>query len=96
MKSEQVIQHEISEFLRSRGYFVTKLIATTTNGIPDLLAVKNGNALFVEVKSEKGILSKLQKFRIDELNEYAVAIVARSVSDVERTITSMEMINPYI
>ena len=95
MKSEQVIQHEIINFLRSRDYFVTKLIATTTNGIPDLLAVKNGNALFVEVKSEKGILSELQKFRIDELNEYAVAIMARSVADVERIINSIERVNPY-
>ena len=95
MKSEQTIQHEIINFLRSRDYFVTKLIATTTNGIPDLLAVKNGQALFFEVKRENGKLSKLQKYRIDEINEYAVAVVVRSVADVEEIINRIEFFNPY-
>ena len=96
MKSEQKIQSEIEAYLRKSGYFVTKLLATTTNGIPDLLAVKNGMALFVEVKTDRGRLSALQKYRIEELNEYAVAVVARSVDDVSKVIASMERYNEFI
>lgn len=87
MKSEQKIQNEIEVFLRKSGFFVTKLITTTTNGIPDLLAVRDGLALFVEVKTDRGILSELQKYRIEELNKYAVAVVCRSVDEVSKVIS---------
>lgn len=96
MKSEQKIQSEIEAYLQKNGFFVTKLIATTTNGIPDLLAVKNGLALFVEVKTDRGRLSALQKYRIEELNEYAVAVVCRSVADVSKVIVGMEKENEFI
>ena len=87
MKSEQKIQNEIEVFLRKSGFFVTKLITTTTNGIPDLLAVRDGLALFVEVKTDRGRLSELQKYRIEELNKYAVAVVCRSVDEVSKVIS---------
>ncbi len=42
---------------------------TNKNGIPDLVAVKPGdNVLFSEIKTKKGRLSKLQEYRIKELN----------------------------
>jgi hypothetical protein len=46
---------------------------TNKNGIPDLLAIpKNSDVLFVEVKTPIGKLSKLQEFRMNELNEHGV------------------------
>jgi Holliday junction resolvase len=65
--TEQQIQSKIKRKLQERGWYVTKLIKTSTNGIPDLLAIKNGKAMFIEVKREKGKLSTLQELRIDEL-----------------------------
>ena len=65
--TEQQIQSKIKRKLQERGWYVTKLIKTSINGIPDLLAIKNGKAMFVEVKREQGKLSTLQELRIDEL-----------------------------
>lgn len=35
--------------------------------IPDLMALKEGKTIFIEVKEENDTLKELQKFRIDEL-----------------------------
>ena len=72
--TEQQIQSKIKKKLQERGWYVTKLIKTSTNGIPDLLAIKYGKAMFIEVKREQGKLSPLQQLRIQELSE-AGAIV---------------------
>jgi hypothetical protein len=43
------------------------LIKTNANGIPDLMALKNGRTMFIEVKQPKGVLSEIQKLRIGQL-----------------------------
>ena len=48
--TEQKIQKQISDALKGQGWFVTKLIKTTTNGIPDVLACKDNQCVFIEVK----------------------------------------------
>lgn len=67
---ESKIQTKIKKKLELEGYFVTKLIKTSTNGIPDLLAIKDGKATFIEVKQLTGVVSELQKLRIKELERY--------------------------
>lgn len=67
MKSEQAIQTNIKKKLEAEGYLIVKLIKTSCNGIPDLMALKEGETLFIEVKKENGVLSELQKERIIQL-----------------------------
>jgi len=74
LMTEQQIQTKIKKKLQAQGYFVTKLIKTSTNGIPDLLAIKDGKATFIEVKRENGILSPLQEFRLSELKKYGCIV----------------------
>lgn len=70
---EQQIQTKKIEELEKQGYYVIKLINTNKNGIPDLIAIPpNSDVLFVEVKQPTGILTKLQKFRIKELNNHGI------------------------
>lgn len=82
---ESQIQNKIKTELVKAGYFVTKLIQTTSAGIPDLLAIKDGKAFFIEVKRPKvGVISELQKYRIKELKDKgAVAVIAYSVEDIK-------------
>jgi Holliday junction resolvase len=65
--TEQQIQKKITDQLTKEGWYVIKLIKTTTNGIPDLMALRNGFTRFIEVKTPKGVLSEIQKFRIKQL-----------------------------
>ena len=66
---ESARQTKIKKQLEKEGYFVIKLIKTSVNGIPDLMALKNGETIFIEVKQPKGVLSEIQKYRIKELRE---------------------------
>ena len=68
---ESKIQAKIIKRFADAGYMVIKLIKTSKNGIPDLMALKDGKVLFVEVKRPLlGKLSKVQEYRIKELKEY--------------------------
>ena len=67
---ESDYQKKISDDLTKQGYFVINLIKTNKNGIPDLLALKfDEPPLFVECKGLNGRLSKVQRFRLNELTE---------------------------
>ena len=82
--SEQKLQTKIKQRLESHGWFVTKLMKTSTNGIPDLLCLRKGIAVFLEVKTDTGVVSELQEYMIDKLKRIGFhARVVRSVEDVD-------------
>ena len=66
---ESAIQSNIKKKMQDDGWIVVKLIKTSMNGIPDLLALKGGCCRFIEVKQKKGVLSQIQKYRINQLKE---------------------------
>lgn len=75
---ESVIQSRIIKKLEAHGWYVIKLIQTNKNGIHDLLCLKDGTAVFVEVKSETGKQRDLQKYRDEEIkaNGFKTLIVS--------------------
>ena len=44
------------------------------NGIPDLVAFKEGKTMFIEVKQPTGVLSEIQKIRIKQLREQGFTV----------------------
>tara|TARA_R110000803_G_scaffold145933_6_gene211776 strand:+ start:3275 stop:3544 length:270 start_codon:yes stop_codon:yes gene_type:complete len=69
--TEQQIQAKRIKQLEAQGYYVLKLIKTNKNGIPDLIGIpQNSNVIFSEVKKPTGKLSKLQEYRLKELERY--------------------------
>lgn len=69
--TEQQIQTKRIKELEAEGYYVIKLIKTNKNGIPDLLAIPpDCDVLFSEVKRPTGKLSKLQEYRLKELDKH--------------------------
>ena len=81
--TEQQIQTKIKKKLQERGWFVTKLIKTSANGIPDLLAIKYGKAMFIEVKRENGKLAPLQQMRLEELTQAGAIVKVWSDYEVD-------------
>lgn len=63
-------QTKVIKEYEKNGYYVINLIKTNKNGIPDLLAIKDGTATFIECKQGGDTIKELQKFRIDELREF--------------------------
>jgi Holliday junction resolvase len=71
--TEQKIQTKKIKELEKEGYYVIKLMLTNKPGIPDLIAIpNNSDVLFVEVKKDTGKLSKIQEYRMKELNERGI------------------------
>lgn len=66
---ESKVQRSLIKQYEADGWFVVKLILTTKAGIPDLLLLKNGKAMFVEVKRPVGHPTKLQLYRIQQLRD---------------------------
>lgn len=72
MKEQQIQTKRIKQ-LEAEGYYVIKLMKTNKNGIPDLIAIpRDSNVLFSEIKTPKGRLSEIQKYRIKELEEHGL------------------------
>ena len=71
---ESVIQKKIITQLEKQGYFVLKLIKCNKNGYPDIIAVKENETIFIEVKRPDGVLSELQKVRIKELRSRGINV----------------------
>jgi Holliday junction resolvase len=87
---EALIQTKIKKYLETNGWMVIKLIQTSCNGIPDLMALKNGRTVFVEVKQPGKKPNDLQQYRIEKLNKAGfAAIAATSVADVSNFFAAM-------
>jgi|TARA_R100000278_G_scaffold96647_1_gene73914 hypothetical protein len=71
--TEQKIQAKRIKELEDEGYYVIKLLKTNKNGIPDLIAIPpNCDVLFSEIKKPGGKVSKLQEYRLKELDNHGV------------------------
>lgn len=80
---ESLIQANIKKYLELRGWFVTKLLQTTTNGIPDLMALKDSRCVFIEVKQPGRRPTPLQEYRHEQLRKKGFeVIVATSLTDI--------------
>jgi hypothetical protein len=72
---ESKIQTKKIKELEKKGYYVIKLVMTNKPGIPDLIAIpKDCDVLFVEVKKPDGKLSKLQEYRLKELEAHGIKV----------------------
>ena len=81
---ESTIQGKITKRLRENGWLVTKLIQTSMNGIPDLMAIRKGNVIFLEVKKPGEEASELQKYVMDNLSKAGCfTMVVNSVEDID-------------
>ncbi len=69
--TEQQIQKKRIDQLEKEGYYVIKLMKTNKNGIPDIVAIPPDTpVIFSEIKTEKGKVSKIQEYRLKELDSY--------------------------
>ena len=68
-RTESQIQTAIRNKLIKQGWLIIKLIQTSFNGVPDLLCLKDGKAVFIEVKKVNGKASPLQMHRHDQLRK---------------------------
>lgn len=66
---ESKIQSRIIERLKKEGWLVVKIGLTNLPGFPDLIALRNGEVRFIEVKRPGCKPRELQQYRIKQLKE---------------------------
>jgi Holliday junction resolvase len=85
VKAESKIQTEIIKFLESHGAYTIKTMVANSMGVPDILCSLDGRFIGIEVKNEKGVVSKMQEHHIKKIQmSGGHAFVARSVDDVKK------------
>ena len=82
---ESAIEARLVRRVRERGGLCYKFVSPGNRGVPDRLVIApDGRVFFVELKSQNGRLSKLQKFQMSELKARNVDVyVLYSVEHVE-------------
>lgn len=70
MQAEKAIEQYLVRKVKECYGMCIKLQCTGINGIPDRIVLKpNGTCVFVELKAPQGILSEVQKVRIQQLRD---------------------------
>lgn len=72
MASKQ--QSKLIKLWQSKGYFVINLVKVTPSGLPDLIACKPKEVIFIESKEKRDKLSKLQEVKITMLKKLGFTV----------------------
>lgn len=97
VKLEKHILKEIKDYLGYTGWRVIRQHQSlgSEKGISDLIAIKDIITLFIEIKTEKGRLSKYQEaFKKSVEEKGFLYITARQYEDVEIVIKNLQIIIP--
>jgi len=65
---EQKLQRKIIDFFEKNGFLPIKIIKANINGLPDIILLKNGRSVFIEVKKDTKTKARpLQEYRLSQL-----------------------------
>lgn len=71
MKAESEIEKMLVRGVKQQGGIAYKFVSPGNSGVPDRIVLsKYGEVVFVELKTEKGKLSPLQKIQIGKIREH--------------------------
>jgi Holliday junction resolvase len=88
---ESTYQRKLKRYFEREGWLVIKVIRATVNGYPDLMLLHPLRpTIFIEVKAEKGILSKVQEYRIKELQAKGFIAMVTKPSEYNGTIEQVK------
>jgi Holliday junction resolvase len=88
---ESTYQRKLKKHFEGNGWLVIKIIRATVNGYPDLMLLHPLRpTIFIEVKDEKGILSKVQEYRIKELQAKGFIAIVTKPSNYDETIQQVK------
>lgn len=71
MAEEKTFENKVKKWLKEEGIYFVKIWGGGFQraGIPDILCCVNGKFVALELKSETGKLSELQKYNLEKIKE---------------------------
>lgn len=94
LTTEGQIKGQIGAYLRENGWFIFHVMQGPLChvGVSDLIGIKCGIVAFIEVKSERGCVSDMQKrFRDDVESRGGNYFIVRSIQDAEAMERRLEL-----
>jgi Holliday junction resolvase-like predicted endonuclease len=82
---ETILKQQIKHYMTIKGWFIFPVTQGlgSYKGISDLIAIKNGMVIFIEVKTPRGRQSDYQKqFEIDVTKKGGMYAVIRSLDEI--------------
>ena len=94
MISENEVKHQVKDYLNIMGWFNFHILQGmgAYKGIPDRIAVKNGQVLFIEVKKPMGSKHSDFQIKFQENIEKAggIYILVKCLDDLIKAIDKLE------
>ncbi len=67
---EVAVEKKLIEGAYKLGFWAPKFVSPGNDGMPDRILVGHGRVIFVELKTDRGTLSPVQKSQIGRLKKY--------------------------
>ena len=88
--TEASYQNKLKRYFEARGWNVIKIIRASVAGYPDLqLTHPDRPTIYIEVKSNTGRLSPIQKYRHEELEAKGFKVITSRPADFDSTCTEV-------
>lgn len=72
-QTEQKLQSKVIKFLNQEGFYCIKIIASNTRGVPDVICLKKGKFIAIELKKDSYAkehnFTKLQEYNANKIKE---------------------------
>ena len=89
---EKDIEKKFKSALEAKGCLVYKFASPNCRGVPDRIVITDtGRVLFVELKTEKGVFSKLQRIQLKKLRDFRQkTFVLYGLPEVEEFVNNID------
>lgn len=95
MNEETKLKNKCCKFLHFQKIFHFKLSDKWYSGIPDILIIWHGEAIWFELKTDTGKLSEIQKWTISELQKNdCMVYVVRSLEQFKEVLIGLRIYSP--
>lgn len=74
MAEESRLQSRIHKYLKTKGWFINKVILCSVNGWPDTIAIKDGRLIMIEHKAKNKKLKPLQVYVHEQLMHHGMEV----------------------
>ncbi len=88
---EKNIEKLLVDGVKKLGGMCLKFVSPSTAGVPDRLIIIDGKVIFVELKTEVGRLSKIQKYVVGEMQKRGADVrVVKGLGEVKALLAEIE------
>lgn len=96
-KAENEIEGYLSKKAKKYGFLCYKFVSPGKKGVPDRILLAKGYTIYIETKSNTGVLSEIQKIRINEMRKQGCEVYVinnrKSIDQLLENINARTQIN---